>query len=232
MQKPAFVENEVYHIYNRGVEKRSIFEDDADRFRFIHDLFEFNDQRPAANMYYHFNQQLPKTEPRNKKSPRKLIVDILAFCLMPNHYHLLLKQKTKNGIVNFMKKMGTGYAMYFNQKYQRVGPLFQGRFKAVLVNRDSHLLYLPHYIHLNPLDLFMPEWRDKKLRNHKSALKFLENYRWSSFPDYVGIKNFPSVTNREFILKLLGEKTDDYKKDIVAYLKNLNLDSIDNYLLE
>ena len=85
--------------------------------------------------------------------PHLPIVEILAFVLMPNHFHLILQQKVDSGITKFMHKLGTGYTMYFNEKYSRVGHLFQGRFKAVLVEKDHHFLYLPHYIHLNPLDL-------------------------------------------------------------------------------
>ena len=231
MKKPNFVNNTIYHIYNRGVEKRNIFGDGKDHLRFIHDLFEFNDVRPAFNFNYYLNKQSIEVEPRYIKKPRKLLVEILAFCLMPNHYHLLLRQRLENGIIAFMQKFGTGYTMYFNQKYNRVGSLFQGRFKAVLVNQNSHLLYLSHYIHLNPLDLVMPDWREKEIKNYQKAIKFLENYRWSSFPDYIGIKNFPSVTQRGLILELFdGQK--EYKNAIEHYLKELELETIENLILE
>src|SRR3989344_6026710 len=123
MKKPQFTTDAFYHIYNRGVEKRKIFLDKDDHFRFIHDLFEFNDEAYALNIYY----KLPsltsyEVQPR-KMSKRKLLVEIIAFCLMPNHFHLLLRQNADSGIVRFMQKLGTGYTMYFNQKYQRVGGL-------------------------------------------------------------------------------------------------------------
>lgn len=231
MQKPSFVNDAIYHIYNRGVEKRNIFGDDKDRFRFVHDLFEFNDTKPALNLNYYFGKQSMEVEPQYTRKPRKLLVEILAFCLMPNHYHLLLRQKLENGIITFMQKLGTGYTMYFNQKYERVGSLFQGRFKAVLVNKDAHLLYLPHYIHLNPLDSAMPDWREKEIINHKKAMKFLENYRWSSFQDYIGIKNFPSVTQRDFILKLFGGR-GSYKTAIKDYLGEFELETIRDLIIE
>ena len=174
MKKPSFINNGIYHIYNRGVEKRKVFLDDQDHFRFIHDLFEFNDEAPALNTYYRlpylqsYEVQLQKTRLQkigatNKaagRRQRKLLVEILAFCLMPNHYHLLIRQRIDKGAVNFMQKLGTGYTNYFNKRYERVGSLFQGRFKAVLINKESHFIHLPYYIHLNPLDLEMPQWRE------------------------------------------------------------------------
>lgn len=233
MKKPAFVEGEIYHIYNRGVEKRDIFLDDGDRYRFVHDIFEFNDTYPARNVHYYLNRQHKpiEVEPRYIRKPRKMLVEILAFCIMPNHFHLLLRQRLEKGVVSFMQKLGTGYTMYFNQKYERVGSLFQNRFKAVLVENDKHFLYIPHYIHLNPLELIMPHWKENGIKNHKKALNFLENYRWSSFLDYVGKKNFPSVTQRDFLQKILGGPKE-YKESLAEYLRDLDLESINGLMLE
>lgn len=229
MKKPAFVSEHLYHIYNRGVEKRKVFQDDNDRFRFIHDLFEFNDEAPALNVVYRFNKQSMEVQPQyiemGRREPRKLLVDILAFCLMPNHYHILVKQRLDGGIVNFMKKLGTGYTMYFNQKYKRVGPLFQGRFKAILVDNESHFIHLPYYIHMNPLDLIMPEWREGTIPDFNKTISFLENYRWSSYLDYIGKKNFPSVTQREFLSNFF-ESPIKYKQETIRWIKELGADSL------
>lgn len=158
-------------------------------------------------------------------------MDILAFCLMPNHFHLLVEQKQENGISEFLRKIGIGYTMHFNQKYHRVGALFQGRFKAVLVEQDAHFMYLPYYIHANPLDLHMPEWRDGEIHNYNKALKLLENYRWSSFPDYIGRKNFPSVTQREFLLSIAGGE-QNYKTDFIRWIKQMDIGAISQIALE
>jgi len=212
MKKPNFISGNIYHIYNRGVEKRDIFMEDLDYFRFIHDLFVFNNIDAVLPMEI----QPPK---------RKLMVEILAFALMPNHFHLLIRQKEKEGIVKFMQKLGTGYTMYFNQKYERVGSLFQGRFKAVAVLKEKHLLYLPFYTHLNCLDLIEPDWRNGKIENFKKAIKFLESYRWSSYLDYIGKKNFPSVTQKQFLLKCFGGEKE-YKKSTVEWLKEMNQEKL------
>jgi len=237
MRDIKFTEGEIYHIYNRGVEKRDIFSGEEDYFRFIHDLFEFNDEEPAANFYYKkslFQKQSQPYEAKPRKverKPRKLLVEILVFCLMPNHFHLLLKQRREGGIVKFMHKLGTGYTMSFNQKYERSGSLFQGTYRAILIKDDSHFIHLPCYIHLNPLDLKFPEWRDKEIRDYRAAMKFLESYRWSSFLDYIGKKNFPSVTQREFLNEFL-EGPEQYKKDTLKWLKEIDLERIRGILLE
>lgn len=232
MKKPKLVTNEVYHIYNRGVEKRNIFLNDKDYFRFIHDVFEFNDIAPTMNLNFHFQSNY--TILRNPQKPRKLLVEILCFCLMPNHYHILLRQKVDGGITDFMRKLGTGYANYFNQKYQRVGPLCQGKFKAVHVTEESYLLYLPHYIHLNPLDLFMPEWRNQKISDVDRALRFLASYRWSSYMDYIGKKNFPSLIQRNFLSQIYRSPTSivNYKKEMTEWLQKLDFTSIQGVTME
>ncbi|MBI1755336.1 transposase [Candidatus Azambacteria bacterium] len=237
MRKVTFTEGEIYHIYNRGVEKRSVFLDDQDHFRFVHNLFEFNNEEPARNLFYkkpsfqNLDLNQPIYETKSRKLRRKLIVEILMFVLMPNHFHLLLKQRKENGITEFMHKLGVGYTMYFNQKYQRTGSLFQGTFKAVLVKREAHFIHLPYYLHLNPLALKFPGWRQGKVADRKEAMKFLEQYRWSSYPDYIGIKNFPSVTSRDFLLNYFG-KPEKHKKDIFEWLQEAHEESVREHSLE
>ena len=234
MKQPPFLNSYIYHVYNRGVEKRDIFMDDHDRFQFIHDLFEFNDENAVVRLqeYSDFNNfnksaevQPPQIKRRQRKEPRKLLTEILAFVLMGNHYHLLLRQKIDNGVPKFMQKIGTGYTMSFNKKYERVGSLFQGRYKAVLVKKEEHLRYLPAYIHLNPMKI--------KISGGSTSRdwEFLKNYRWSSLPDYIGKKNCPSVTQREFLSATLGS-TEEYKKEIQSWLrKNENVENMINEII-
>lgn len=229
--------NGIYHVVNRGVDKRKIFLDEADYSRFIHDLFEFNDVEPVLNFGRYFaarsnpalidvgRQSISRG--KEKRKPRRLLVEVLAFCLMPNHYHLLLKERVVEGIPLFMKKLGGGYAKYFNIKYERTGTLFERRYKAILIKSDAHFLHIPYYIHLNPLDLRFPEWRNGELKNRREAVKFLENYRWSSYPDYIGKKNFPSVTQREFLLRFF-KGSGEYKKKMISWLKDLDPEDISN----
>ena len=232
MKKPQFATDAFYHIYNRGVEKRRVFLDKDDHFRFVHDLFEFNDEESANNLYYYRLPSLKSYEVQpHKISKRKLLVEIIAFCLMPNHFHLFLRQNADNGIIRFMQKLGTGYTMFFNQKYQRVGGLFQGRFKAVLVEKESHFLYLPHYIHLNPLDIYMPSWRNKKIGNPQRALKFLESYRWSSYLDHAGKKNLPSVISSNLFKKLFGTPKE-YRESLLEWIEDMDFADISKVTIE
>ena len=221
--RPPETATEIFHVYNRGVEKRKIFLDDSDYVRFIHDLYEFNDAAPAPKLSYY----LPKNsevEPPNLRN-RKMIVDIMAFCLMPNHFHLLIKQRVDGGLALFMKKLMNGYTLHFNQKYERSGVLFQGKYKFAPIIKEAHFIHIPYYIHLNPLDLIAPEWREREMHDSKKVDKFLQAYRWSSHLDYSGIKNFPSVTSRDFLLSAFGS-SQNYTAQINNWIKSLDLNDL------
>lgn len=228
MTKRKFVTNEFYHLYSRGVDKRKIFMDKNDYLRFIHDLYEFNDTRPASE----FSRRQSKNV-GDRNSHIKL-VDIHTFVQMPNHYHLLTEQLTENGITLFMKKLNIGHAMAFNLKQERSGYLFQGRFQDVYVKNDQQLAHLICYIHSNPLEIWKSKWKEKTLSQTeiKEALKFLENYRWSSHLDYLGIKNFPSVINDKFLLEFFGG-TKGYKEFFIDWLRQYedNVEFIQNLVI-
>lgn len=219
LRKTNLIEGEIYHIYNRGVDKRNIFIDDEDRFRFIHDLYEFNDIAPAINLTFYLSDKTKEVGlPNIKRKSREVLVEILAFCMMDNHYHLIVRQKVENGITEFMRKLGTGYTNYFNKKYERSGALFQGKFKSVHINNEAHFMYLPVYVHLNPLDFKFPEWRERKIKDYEKAIEFLDTYRWSSYMDYVGKKNFPSIIKKDFLLDRLDSEIN-IKREIIDFLK-------------
>ena len=211
-----------YHTLNRGVEKRDIFLDKQDYLRFIHDLYELNNEDRVETVFHAFKSD-PDLANIAKRKKRKLLVDIHAFCLMPNHYHLLISPKVERGISKFMQKINMGYAKYFNQKYERVGTLFQGTYKHIQITDSVHFLHLPFYIHFNPLDLSHPEWRENKISNPKKALEFLGSYRWSSHLDYLGIKNFPSVLNVKPLMEIFGSN-GDYQKLVENYFKDIQID--------
>ncbi|MCK5357108.1 MAG: transposase [Elusimicrobiales bacterium] len=214
--------DQIYHIYNRGVDKRIVFSEETDYVRFIHDLYEFNDIKPAAK---YSEVQLPNIYGED----RKCLVDIIAFCLMPNHFHLMLRAKTDNGISEFMRKIGTGYTNHFNQKYNRTGALFQGKYKIVHIEKESHFLHLPFYIHANPLNLMYPEWKEKKIKNYKHAFSFLKKYRWSSFLDYSGMKNFPSLIQKDFLNGIINNP-EDFSSMFMDWLKDFDSKSVKDFL--
>ena len=217
---------DLYHALNRGVDKRIIFLDTQDFARFVHDMYAFNDTKRADNLTRSF-KTMGRTQSTSK---RNLLVVIHGWCLMKNHYHILLSELKKGGMVKFMRKLNIGYAKYFNEKYKRSGTLFQGRTKKILIERDAHFLHILHYIHLNPLD-YLPgarEWRKRHIKNANQALAHLSNYRWSSYKDYCGIPNFSSVINTKFFNEVFG----NYEREIRGYLRELNAQEIDSMNLE
>lgn len=223
----------IFHVVSRAIESKKIFEDESNKARFVHDLFEFNDEKPALNVGRLISSKENRMIDVRRQSlgPRKLLVKILTFCIMPNHYHLMLTPVVENGVSLFMKKLNGGFAKFYNIKNERKGPLFERKYKAIPVKDEAHFIHLPYYIHCNPLDSFMPEWRDRKISNPQKALKFLENYRWSSHLDYLGKKNFPSVTQREFLLEFFGGEKG-YKSKFEKWIRDLDLDSLENVILE
>lgn len=232
LRKTALVPGEIYHIYNRGVDKRDIFMDDEDRMRFIHDLYEFNDINPVLNLGLSLKNKSNEVGlPYINKSKKENLIEILAFCMMDNHFHLMIRSISENGITEFMRKLGTGYTNYFNKKYERNGALFQGKFKSVHIENDSHLMYLPIYIHFNPLDFEFHEWRKRNIKNFKKAIEFLDGYRWSSYMDYTGSKNFPSLIEKDFIMQRVGDEAK-LKKEMIGLLRDFDESEIKEVSLE
>ncbi|MEK7501064.1 MAG: transposase [Patescibacteria group bacterium] len=213
----------IYHIYNRGVEKRNIFLEEKDYLRFLASLYRFNDTKPTFNF-----DRLPKLFGVELRTVEPL-VKICAFCLMPNHFHLILRALRENGITEFMRKIGTGYTNFFNLKYQRVGPLFQGKYKAKILSNQAHFLYLPYYIHLNPLDLITPNWKNSGIGDIDKTYNFLINYRWSSLPDYLGRKHFPNLTSTELFKGLISA---DSIKNHLRDLKNADFSTIQDIVFD
>ena len=151
-----YISDGYYHIYNRGVEKRKIFQNEQDYKVFLFYLKTYLEPKNTEELQKQLTQ--PNLSYKRRAEILKILrlnnfhneIQLLSFCLMPNHFHLLLKQKSSNGIDIFMQSLATRYSMYFNKKYKRVGPLFQGLYKAVLVSSDEQLLHLSRYIHKNP----------------------------------------------------------------------------------
>lgn len=222
MQRVPLADGEYYHIYNRGVEKRTIFTARADYERFLFDLYALNDRHPFLNSQYHYRgstsieRLAARARTLGERQQRVTLVDLVCFCLMPNHYHLLLRQRGDDGVSLFMQKLGTAYTMYFNEKYQRSGALFQGRYKAIHVPHDRYFLPLSRYIHLNPLDMIEPRWKRTGIKNIEKARRFLLTYPWSSYADYVGNPQFPFLLDSELIRGIFGSLAR-YQSYVEAY---------------
>lgn len=183
IRKVNFVEGEFYHIYNRGNSKQAIFKNPNDYFQFINLLY-------IANTSVNFNLfDLKRNNNFDVFSVKRKdnLVAISAYCLMPNHFHILLTPLVENGVSKFMQKLSTGYSMYFNRRYKRTGSLFEGKFKSEHAGEDQYLKYLFSYIHLNPIKLFDKDWKKRGIQNKKRILQFLHTYKYSSYLDYLKI---------------------------------------------
>ena len=157
-----------FHVFNRGNHKRNIFLEDSDYLFYLKKTREYKE---------------------------KCKISIICYCLMPNHFHLLLKQDSDVPIYKFMQILHTSYSMYFNRKYNKVGHLFQGKYKQKEVDKDEYLLQLSSYIHFNPV-------KDGLIDN-------LDDYQWSSYPDYIGTRN-GTLCDKE--LALYGRSSKEYRK--------------------
>jgi putative transposase len=218
-QPRNFEEGGIYHIVSRGVEKRDIYLKPQDYSRFVLGL-ELCNTKEQIDIWNLINregkggsdpptlsvfQKLQNQREKNKKSGP--IVELMAFALMPNHYHLIVREITDGGTSLFMQKMG-GYTTYFNGQYDRVGPLFQSRYKSVRIKDDRQFMNIFVYVHTNPVELIEPKWKDMEVKNNKKALDWLSSYKWSSYQDYIGKKNFPTATQRDFFLEFFGGKNE------------------------
>ena len=220
MRDIDFVEGEIYHIFTRGVEKRTIFEDDFEKDRFTALLFYLNDisGRPAR-----VDRKVGKNSVINNldNDPDDPVVGVLAWCLMPNHFHLLVKEITDGGISTFMHRLQVSHALYFNTKHKRSGPLFSGKFKAVHMSRDEQFTHVSRYIHLNPLGLFDPLWKERGYIEDKvGAEKFLRDYKWSSLPEYLGTREeFAPIIEKGPVIEHFDNNSEDYWKFISEWLE-------------
>jgi len=187
LRKDPFITGEYYHLYNRGIDKRIIFKSKKDSERFIMLMYLSN-----SNNSFRLDDILHKQGKTFEQilvlDKGELLISIGAWCLMTNHFHLMVRQEVDGGITKFMRKLGTGYSMYFNIKYERKGALFGGLFKAKLIGTDdNYMRHLFGYIHINPLEIKFPKWENQINKPSVDMKKFLESYRYSSYLDYIGV---------------------------------------------
>ena len=214
IRETDFAQGEYYHIYNRGNSKQKIFQNREDYLRFISLLY-ISNSNESFNLYdlnRDTNFNVYEIERKN------LLVAVGAYCLMPNHFHILITEKAEGGISKFMQKLSTAYSMYYNKKYKRTGGLFEGKFKSQHVSADQHLKYLFSYIHLNPIKLIQKDWKEKGIKNKKEAIDYLNKYFYSSYLDFIGEKRIQNkILNIEEFPKYFPNKTS-FLKEIFEWL--------------
>ena len=185
MRNVKIAQGEHYHIYNRGVDKRIIFSTEEDYNRFSAYLYLLNDVSNPRPSNFFIRGQKRNIFEVDRGRP---LVAIGAYCLMPNHFHIVMRQRRAGGITTLMRKVGTAYSMYFNAKHDHSGTLLQGRFKSEHIDTERYLRWIFQYVHLNPLDIFESKWREVGLKDTKGAEHFIANYRWSSHLDYSALE--------------------------------------------
>lgn len=189
-RKIPLVTDQVYHVLNRGIALQPTFTTKRDLQRVIEVMRYYQNEKPPLR----YSQFLALSNKRRKQilenlaKKKQFLVEIIAYCLMPNHFHFMLKQVKENGISKYMSNFTNSYTRYLNVKNKRNGPLFEGKFKAIRVETDEQLLHLSRYIHLNPYSSYV-------IKN----LKDLEKYPYSSFLEYLG-KSQTNFCSKEIIL--------------------------------
>ncbi|MES2930573.1 MAG: transposase [Patescibacteria group bacterium] len=210
LRNTPFVADEYYHLYNRGNSKQKIFHDKQDYKRFLLLLHLVNTKEKIVS-------RLIKEKPFSRHNTMCL-VGIGAYCLMPNHFHLIVKECGEGGISKFMQKLTTAYAMYYNQKYKRSGSLFEGKFKSQHTESDKYLKYLFSYIHLNPLKLIDKDWRNKRTKDKKWFLDFLRTYHYSSYRDYIFIVRPENIILNKEIFPAYFPNEELFEKEVFEWL--------------
>ena len=215
-----FVSNEVYHIFNRSIARQTIFIDRYDYKRAL-DLINFYRFSKPPLRFSHYKRLSKEQKDEFEKNfmiNKHPMIEILAYCIMPNHVHFLLQPREDNAVSDFMRNLQNSYSKYFNTKHKRTGSLFQFMFKAVRMETDEQLIHVSRYIHLNPTTSYLIEAEN------------LERYEWSSFKDYVS--NIQSNVNKEMVLSHFKSE-QDYRKfvfDQIEYQREL--DKIKHLALE
>lgn len=211
-RKTILAPGEIYHIFNRGIAGQTIFNSDTHFRRFL-ELINYYRFANTPVSYSRLKEASIYDKQRifeNLRKGNQLHVEILAFCLMDNHFHFLLKQVTSRGIAKFISNLQNGYAKYFNLRIERTGPLFQPMFKSVRITTDEQLLHVSRYIHLNPSTGYLVE------------IDNLENYPWSSLADYLSDSEHQFITT-SMILELINsrEKYKEFVFDQAGYQRKL-----------
>lgn len=217
-RKIVFANGEYYHLFNRGVERRPVFTNKWEFSRAMDLVYFYRFDKPPLR----YSKYLALNEGQRQiflVSLKEKSVEIVAFCLMNNHFHFLVKQVKDHGVSKFMANFMNSYTKYFNTKYQRVGHLFQGAFKAVHVESDEQLLHLSRYIHLNPVTSF------------KVKPEELKNYQWSSYSSYIRNSDVYFV-DKDVVMNFFKKpaKYESFVLDDVDYAKKLK--SIDHLRIE
>jgi len=209
-----FTPGEYFHIYNRGTNKMKIFLSDYDYSRFQKLLYLANSKETVK-----FSDLNPKSPyPVWTQKRGETLVDIGAYSLMPNHFHILIRSKNEKDTGLFLQRILLSHSKYFNIKNERSGTLFQGKSKAEHINKDTYLKYIYTYIHLNIIKLIQSDWKEVGIKNIKKAKEYLKNYKYSSFIDYLGINRLEGGILNKKAFPNYFQTPKQFEKEIFEFL--------------
>lgn len=191
------VNDQIYHVFNRGIDHRSTFTNkwELERAMMVLSYYRFSTPPMRLSRFLQLSNQ-DRQKILSKLNESEKLVELLCFCLMPNHFHFLIKQLTENGISKFLSNLQNSYTRYFNTRNSRIGPLFLDQFKAILIETDGQLIHVSRYIHLNPLTSYVVK-----------DFEDLKNYPWSSFGEFLDIIQ-NKICSSEFILDFFKRNKD------------------------
>lgn len=206
MRYEKFAENEYYHLFSRGVNQQKIFLDDTDRARFIFLLTHFQSPVPIYNISWYAKSFIKRGafnlgEEKADKILKKRHIELISFVLMPNHFHVLIRNLSDSVTSVYMQRILTSYSKYFNTKYNKKGHVFEGPFGAIHIEDNRQLLHLSAYIHKNPKSI--TEWANN-----------YDQYPWSSYQDYVGLNRWGKLLSTDIVLKQFKNQ-NKYKEFIL-----------------
>jgi len=215
MRKDLLVEGEIYHIFNKSIAGYTIFNEESNFFRMLNVICFYRKQKPKSS----FSQFIKLSEVKTTNSgflssslrvsnsnEKEKLVEIVAYCLMPTHFHLILRQLKENGIAVFISNVQNSYTRYFNLRHKRKGPLWEGRFQSVLVESDEQLLHLTRYIHLNPVTAYL--------------VNKPEDWSVSSYQEYL-LTTDKKICKYEDLLDIKPPSYKEFVEDRISYQKEL-----------
>lgn len=212
MRKVVFANGEVYHTFNRGIDQRPTFTTKKEYMRALKalDLYRFSNPPLKLTKALLLEKEMERIFFLRLNKEGKKLAEIISYCLMPNHFHLLLRQKLESGISKFLSNLSNSYTRYFNTKHERLGPIFEGMFKAVRIENDRQLVHVSRYIHLNPVTSFVIKETE------------LDTYPWSSLPEFLGGRE-GEICDKELVLDLFSskERYRNFVHDQIDYAKKL-----------
>jgi len=216
------------HIISRAVEGRKIFLGENDALRFIFQMYAANVGSPGYSLHRRDINKIAQAILNGEQISQRFVtvkhpplVDHLSFALSINHHHFISLQNVEGGLSKYLQKLHGGFAKYFNLKHGRKDILFERQSKIIPIQSNFQLDAVIRYVNIkNPLDVYQPGWREKGLKNKDTALEFLNQYPFSSFPDLFGQRDSKILAPKEILEKYLGKEIEENQRSFLNFIED------------